>query len=204
MRWVQSAAWLAALTVALLVGADESDAWPVDGMSLGLRESNTLSNTFMSSEVMAAADDGGTVALAPRMKAQVVPPYPGGSLSGLFNRGGMLAGFAAGFLGSGLLGLLFGRGLAAGLSGVPSYLGLIFQLALLVMLGRLIWTRWRSDDALSPAGLSPRQLADPYLRSRDDLYASVDPSVSDEEFAEEAAAPSGHSSKIAESRGDSD
>jgi hypothetical protein len=199
MRWVQSAARLAALTVVLLVGADETDALPVGGMSLGHRESST----FISSGIVAAAA-GGTVALAPRMTAQVVPSYPGGSLSGLFNRGGMLAGFAAGFLGSGLLGLLFGRGLAAGLGGIPSYLGLIFQLALLVMLGRLIWTRWRSDDALSPAGLSPRQLADPYLRSRDDLYAPIDPSVGDEDLAETDGSPSVQASKVAESRGDSD
>jgi hypothetical protein len=204
MRWVQSAARLAALTVALLIGAEESDARPVDGISLGPRESNTfISSGAISSGAMAVAA-GGTVALAPQMTAQVVPSYPGGSLTGLFNRGGMLAGFAAGFLGSGLLGLLFGRGLAAGLSGVPSYLGLIFQLALLVMLGRLIWTRWRSDDALSPAGLSPRQLADPYLRSRDDLYAPIDPSVGDEAFADDEGAPSVHSSKVAESRGDGD
>ena len=199
MRWVQSAVRLAALAVVLLIGADESDARPAGGMSLGPGGSNT----FISSPVMAAAA-GGMVGLAPPMTAQVVPSYPGGSLSGLFNRGGMLGGFAAGFLGSGLLGLLFGRGLSAGLSGVPSYLGLLFQLTLLVMLCRLIWNRWRSDDALSPAGLSPRQLADPYLRSRDDLYAPVAPSASDEDLAEKDGSPSVHSSKVVEPRGGSE
>ena len=201
VRWVQSAVRLAALAVVLLIGADESDVRPVGKMSLGPRESNT----FISSAATGAVA-GGTVGFAPRMMAQVIPSYPGGSLSGLFNRGGMLGGFAAGFLGSGLLGLLFGRGLSAGLSGVPSYLGLIFQLALLVMLCRLIWTRWRFDDALSPAGLSPRQLADPYLRSRDDLYAPINPHGIDDDLgkkdlAEEVASPSVHSSKVVESRG---
>ncbi len=196
MRWVQSAARFAALAVVLLIGADESDARPAYGMSLGPSESNP----FFSSGFMAAAA-GRTVALAPRMTAQFVPSYPGGSLSGLFNRGGMLGGFAAGFLGAGVLGLLFGRGLFAGLSGIPSYLGLIFQLALLLMLGRLIWTRWRSDDAFSPAGLSPRQLADPYLRSRDDLYAPLDPSVRGDESTGKDEALSAQSSKVAESRG---
>jgi hypothetical protein len=189
MRWAQSAARLAALTVALLIGADESDARPADGTMLGRGDFGA----FISSPVTAAAADR-VGALTPRMTAQVVPSYRGGSLSALFNRGGMLGGFAAGFLGSGLLGLLFGRGLTNGLGGVPSYLGLIFQVALLLMLGRLIWTRWRSDGALSPAALSPRQLADPYLRSRDDLHAPVDPFLGDDESAETPS--SARSSKV--------
>jgi predicted lipid-binding transport protein (Tim44 family) len=196
MRWAQSVARLAALTVVLLIGADESDVRSADGMIFGRGESSTYTTSPL---IAAAASRAG--ALAPRMTAQVVPSFQGGSLSGLFNRGGMLGGFAAGFLGSGVLGLLFGRGLSSGLGGVPSYLGLIFQIALLLMLARLIWTRWRSDDALSPAGLSPRQLADPYLRSRDDLHAPLDPSVDVDEAAE-ADAPSGErASKVAESRG---
>jgi predicted lipid-binding transport protein (Tim44 family) len=193
MRWAQSVTRLAALVFVLLIGAEEGDARPVDEMSLGPRESNTL----ISSRVTAVA--ARTVALGHPMRAQVVPSYPGGSLNGLFSRGGMLGGFAAGFLGSGVLGLLFGRGLYAGLGGVPSYLGLIFQLALLLMLGRLIWRRWHSDDALSPAGLSPRQLADPYLRSRDDLYAPIDPSAGDD-FAEKDESSRLHSSKVGASR----
>jgi predicted lipid-binding transport protein (Tim44 family) len=197
MRWVQSAARLTALTAVLLLGADESDALPADGTDISRGELSA----FAASPVMVAAGDRAD-ALAPRMTAQVVPPaFQGGSLSGLFNRGGMLGGFAAGFLGSGVLGLLFGRGLTNGLGGVPSYLGLIFQIALLLMLARLIWTRWRSDDALSSPGLSPRQLADPYLRSRDDLYAPIDAFVGDGEPAE-AGAPSGESrSEVRQSRG---
>jgi predicted lipid-binding transport protein (Tim44 family) len=196
MRWAQSAARLAALTVVLLIGADDSDVQPADGMTLG----RGASSTFISSPVMAVAANS-TDALAPRMTAQIVPSFQGGSLSGLFNRGGMLGGFAAGFLGSGVLGLLFGRGLTSGLGGVPSYLGLAFQVALLLMLARLIWTRWRSDDAFGPAALSTRQLADPYLRSRDDLHAPIDPSVDDDEPAEADAPSSKRASKVAEPGG---
>jgi predicted lipid-binding transport protein (Tim44 family) len=194
MRWTQSTARLAALAVVLLIGADDGDARPVDGMTLG----RGASSTFISSPVMATAPNSAD-ALAPRMTGQIVPSFQGGSLSGLFNRGGMLGGFAAGFLGSGLLGVLFGRGLTNGLGGLPSYLGLIFQVALVLMLARLIWTRWRSDDAFSPAGLSPRQLADPYLRSRDDLHAPIDPSVDDDELAEADALSGERASKVAES-----
>ena len=66
------------------------------------------------------------------------------------------------------------QGLFGELGGVPSYLGLLFQLALVLMLCRLIWSRWHHVDLAGVAGLSPRQLADPYLRSRDDVHAGLD------------------------------
>jgi hypothetical protein len=164
-RWLQSVARFASLAAALLIGADDADVRLVDGLSFGAGGSGGFA-LFASA---AAAD---TVMGHAPVTAQAGPPvYPGGSLDGLFKGGGLLGEFAAGFLGSGLLGLLFGRGLIGGIEGVPSYLGLLFQLALLVMLGRLIWTRWRSRDANGAATLSPRQLADNYLRSRDDLHS---------------------------------
>ena len=99
-------------------------------------------------------------------------PAPGtqsGTLGELFNRPGLLGGFAAGFLGAGLLGLFFGHGLFGGLSSAASVLGLIFQLALVLLLCRLIWTWWSGRNQRAFTGLSPRQLADPYLRSRHEL-----------------------------------
>ncbi len=130
--------------------------------------------------LVAAADADGAMARHNPKRAQTLPQaVPSGSLTGLFNRGGLIAGFAAGFLGSGVLGLLFGRGLFGGLVGIPSYFGLVFQLALLAMLGRLIWMKWREGEAAKAAPISPRQLADPYLRSRDDLHAGLDPSAPD-------------------------
>ena len=65
--------------------------------------------------------------------------YPGGSLGGLFSRPGLLGGFAAGFLGSGVLGLLFGHGFVGELGSVASIIGRVFQLALIALLCRLIW-----------------------------------------------------------------
>ena len=107
-----------------------------------------------------------------RVVASLDRPAPGtqsGTLGELFNRPGMLGGFAAGFLGAGLLGLFFGRGLFGELGSTASVLGLIFQLALVLMLCRLIWTRWSGRNQRAFTGLSPRQLADPYLRSRHEL-----------------------------------
>ena len=152
-----------ALAAALLVGADDADARVVGDV-------NVASPAALVRASLVVADRS----LGRRGIALAQVPSSGGSLSDLFHRGGLLGGFAAGFLGSGLLGLLFGRGLIDGLGGVPSYLGLLFQLALIVMLCRLIWSRWHGVDLVGVAGLSPRQLADPYLRSRDDVHAGLD------------------------------
>jgi hypothetical protein len=163
LRWLQSVARFVALAAVLLMGADEADA----GAGGGGANVAWPASAVRASLVMADRGSARGVAMA-----QMVPS--GGSLSDLFHRGGVIGGFAAGFLGSGLLGLLFGRGLVGELGGVPSYLGLLFQLALVLMLGRLIWSRWRHVDLADVAGLSPRQLADPYLRSRDDVHAGLD------------------------------
>lgn len=103
------------------------------------------------------------------------PTYPGDSLGDLFNRGSLIGAFAAGFLGSGVVGLLFGHGVIGELNGVGSVLGLLFQLALIAMLARLIWTWWYDDKADASAGLSPRQLADAYGRPRQETLLNVDP-----------------------------
>jgi predicted lipid-binding transport protein (Tim44 family) len=182
LHWLQTVARLIALTAALLIGADDADARAVGGLNGG-------SPAALIRTSLVVADGGVT-----RRAALTQLPPAGGSLSDFFRRGGLLGGFAAGFLGCGLLGLLFGRGLLGGLDGVPSYLGLLFQLALLLMLGRLIWSRWRHVDFAGVADLSPRQLADPYLRSRDDVHARFD-SPSDDQ---NTASQSGRAGKVKE------
>lgn len=168
IAWIQSAARLAAVAAVLLIGAD-TDASPAEGLSFGAAESGAS----MSSPIMQAAAETALARHASMIaQAGPTPFYPDGSLSRFFNSGGLLGGFAAGFLGAGLLGVLFGRGLFGGLGSAASYIGLLFQLALWVVVGRLIWSRWRG--AAGTGALSTRQLADPYLRSRDDLHAGLD------------------------------
>jgi predicted lipid-binding transport protein (Tim44 family) len=173
--------------LALLFGADDLDVRAA-GVSFG---GGTLA--FIS---FAAADMAATPAVPPRTVPRV---NSGGTLSGLFSRGGWLGGFAAGFLGSGVLGLLFGRGAIGGLGGMASYVGLLCQLVLLAMLCRLFWTLWRSGDAAGAAALSPRQLADPYLRSRDDLRGNFDASGNGR--AEAGREPDAHSAEVTAPRG---
>jgi predicted lipid-binding transport protein (Tim44 family) len=187
--WVQTVARLAALTAALVLGADDSDARLAEGASFAPGGASVFD--------LVAATETETTRSAPMMAQTVPQTYPGGSLSGLFSRGGLIGGFAAGFLGCGVLGLLFGRGLFGELGGVASYAGLIVQLALLALLCRLIWTRWRRDDAAGIEALSPRQLADAYLRSRDDWHAGPDPSAGlDDGIAD--ADPDGRPSEAAQ------
>ena len=75
---------------------------------------------------------------------------------GFFNRPGMglFGGLAAGFLGAGLLGMLFGGGMFGGLGGLSSILGLILQIGLIVMVVRLAMSWWqrRHQSAYAGAG----------------------------------------------------
>src|SRR5262249_37320312 len=82
---------------------------------------------------------------------QATPARQPGMFGGLFNRPGFLGGLFAGFLGAGLLGLLFGHGLFGGLGGLASMFGLLLQIGLVVIVARLLWTWWqrRSQPALA-------------------------------------------------------
>jgi hypothetical protein len=116
------------------------------------------------------------------------PAHPGGSLGGLYSRRSLIGGFASGFLGAGLLSFAFGHGPLAGLGSTASYLGLLCQLALIALLGRAIWRWWSGRNAPAFAGLSPRELADPYLRSRGDMHPEVE-ALADQESANSNDAP---------------
>jgi predicted lipid-binding transport protein (Tim44 family) len=54
-----------------------------------------------------------------------------------------LRGLAAGFLGAGLLGMLFGGGLFGGLGGLSSLFGLLLQIGLIVIVVRLAMSWWQ-------------------------------------------------------------
>jgi predicted lipid-binding transport protein (Tim44 family) len=63
--------------------------------------------------------------------------------SGFFRPGTMLGGLAAGFLGAGLFGMLFGNGFLAGLGSFAGFLGLLAQILLIVIVARLAWAWWQ-------------------------------------------------------------
>jgi hypothetical protein len=164
-RWLRSLATLAALALGLLTWTEDADARFEDGLSFA------GSGAAVSTGSRLVSLDNSLFPVAAQ------PAYPGGSLGGLFNRPGLLGGFAAGFLGCGVLGLLFGHGVIDELSGMAAVLGLLFQLTLIVMLARLIWTWWHDDKVDAFAALSPRQLADAYGRPRNEALPDIDPAT---------------------------
>jgi predicted lipid-binding transport protein (Tim44 family) len=184
MRPLRMLAAYAAVAAALLLGVEDAGARLEGATSFGksgLRD-------FMFTPVEASAL---TTTAVLDHAATGPPANPGGSLGGLFSRPGLVPGFSAGFLGAGLLGLVFGHGLFGGLNGVASLFGLMLQLALLVMLARLIWSWWHGRDAPAFAGLSPRQQAEAYLRSRNDLLpGNFTPTSADDAMGDTAAMPS--------------
>jgi predicted lipid-binding transport protein (Tim44 family) len=72
--------------------------------------------------------------------------------SGFFRPGTMLGGLAAGFLGAGLFGMLFGGGFMAGLGSFAGFLGMMAQILLIVIVARLVWAWWqRRSQQPAPA-----------------------------------------------------
>lgn len=84
---------------------------------------------------------------APIGQAAARPGLLGGGLFG----GGLLGGLAAGFIGAGLFGMLFGHGMFGGMGGFASILGLLLQIALVVIVARLLFAWWQRRNSPAPA-----------------------------------------------------
>jgi predicted lipid-binding transport protein (Tim44 family) len=84
-------------------------------------------------------------------------PGLAGRPGGMFG-GGLLGGLAAGFIGAGLFGMLFGHGFMGGLGGFASFIGLLLQIGLVIIVARLAWAWWQRRSQSQPAfaGMSPR------------------------------------------------
>src|SRR5260370_12444862 len=134
-RVLVAAAIVAAATGFLASGADARIG---GGLSSGSRGSRTFAAPPSTSTSPSASPLERTVTQPnfanPRPS---LAPSPGG----FFGRSGLWGGLAAGFLGAGLFGLLFGHGFMGGLGGLVSFLGLIFQLGLIAPVAMFLW-RW--------------------------------------------------------------
>jgi predicted lipid-binding transport protein (Tim44 family) len=64
---------------------------------------------------------------------------------------GLFGGLAAGFLGAGLLGMLFGGGMFGGIGGFSSIIGLVLQIGLIVLLVRLAMSWWQRRQVAQTA-----------------------------------------------------
>jgi hypothetical protein len=191
----------AALIMSLFISAEGADAelkseWKFGG-SLARLIYMPISSTILGNDVLDTTDDvlagrdlardlAHDLADATPGKSAMLPHAAqptGGSLGGLFNRPGLVGGFSAGFLGAGVLGLIFGHGMTSELTGTASFLGLIFQITLILMLARLFWTWWRADRTAGFVDMSPRELADAYGRLRNEALPDID-GLAEPEYAE--------------------
>ncbi len=145
---VKAIAVILALALPSAIVVSSADARVGGGFSSGSRGSRTFSAPPSTSTAPGTATPFNRTFSQPGMNSTA--PMGGG----FFNRpgGGLLRGLAAGFLGAGLFGLLFGGGLFSGIGGLSSILGLILQIALVVFLVRLAMSWWQRRNAPAYAG----------------------------------------------------
>lgn len=146
--FVKTLAVVLSLAVPLVYAVSSADARAGRGMSWGSRGSRTFTPPPMTNTAPKAAQPMQRSITQPGMNNAARPGTAGG---GFFNRPGLLGGLAAGFLGAGLFGLLFGGGLFGGLGGLSSILGLILQIGLIYLLVRFAMSWWQRSNASGPA-----------------------------------------------------
>ena len=148
-RWMIA---LAAIATALVLVAADAYARPGGGFSGGSRGSRTFSappatrtapNT--AAPIQRSVTQPGSTTTAAGQATR--PGLLGGGLFG----GGLLGGLAAGFIGAGLFGMLFGHGMFGGMGGFASILGLLLQVALVVIVARLLFAWWQRRNSPAPA-----------------------------------------------------
>src|ERR1700712_2862254 len=140
---------------AITVASTAADARVGSGFSSGSRGSRTFSAPPSTSTAPSAAQ--------PFNRTMTQPGSPGmgtaagAAKGGFFNRPGMgmLGGLAAGFLGAGLLGMLFGGGMFGGLGGLSSIFGLILQIGLIIIVVKLAMNWWQRRNATASAYAGP-------------------------------------------------
>ena len=138
-------ALLAALAVMSFV-VSEADARASRGGSFGSRGARTNSAPPPTATAPSTAAPMQRTITQPNATRPSTAPAqsPGlaGRPGGLFG-GGLLGGLAAGFIGAGLFGMLFGHGFMGGLGGFASILGLLLQIGLVIIVARLAWAWWQ-------------------------------------------------------------
>lgn len=160
-RW---AALAAAAFLSVVLTASLVDARPSGGGGFGSRGMRTWSTPPATQTAPRNAAPIERSMTQPQQRpGQLAPAQnPAAQTGGMFGRPGFLGGLAAGFLGAGLLGLLFGGGFGAGLGGFASFLGLLLQIVLVVIVARLIWGFFRRRNAPAYAGAGGPSLRNAY------------------------------------------
>ncbi len=149
---------LSTILLSLAAAAAPGDAWAraAGGLSMGSRGMRSFSMpppTRTAPSYAAPFQRSMTPQPAPSF-APSAPAYGGGGFGG---RSAFSSGLMGGLIGAGIGGMLFGHGMFGGLSGGASFLGLLLQLFLLVMLGRFLWRLFVTrQPAVAGGGMFPR------------------------------------------------
>src|SRR5665811_1961960 len=142
-RWLIA---LAAIATAFVLVASDADARVGGGFSGGSRGTRTFSAPPATSTAPTAAP----IQRSMTQPGSAAPIGQAAARPGFFG-GGLFGGLAAGFLGAGLFGMLFGHGLFGGMGGFASIIGLLLQIALVVIVARLLFAWWQRRNMPAPA-----------------------------------------------------
>src|SRR5207342_3422284 len=139
------------LAVPLAISISEADARVGGGGSSGSRGSRTFSAPPSTTTAPGTAQPMNRTFTQPGNPGMGAPAAAGAAKGGFFNRPGLLGGLDAGFLGAGLLGMLFGGGMFSGLGGLSSIFGLILQIGLILIVVKLAMSWWQRRHTSAPA-----------------------------------------------------
>jgi predicted lipid-binding transport protein (Tim44 family) len=145
---VQAIAVILSLALPVMLAVSSADARIGGGLSSGSRGARTFSAPPSTSTAPGTAQPFNRTFSQPGS-----PGFGAPAGGGFFNRPGMglFGGLAAGFLGAGLLGMLFGGGMFGGLGGLSSIFGLILQIGLIIIVVRLAMSWWQRRHATASA-----------------------------------------------------
>jgi predicted lipid-binding transport protein (Tim44 family) len=155
---IKAIAVVLSLALPLMLAISAADARVGGGGSSGSRGGRTFSAPPSTSTAPNAAQPFNRTMTQPGSPGVGAPAAAGAAAKGgFFNRPGMgmLGGLAAGFLGAGLLGMLFGGGMFSGLGGLSSIIGLILQVGLIIIVVRLAMSWWQRRHATASAYAGP-------------------------------------------------
>jgi predicted lipid-binding transport protein (Tim44 family) len=154
---VKTIAIVLSLAVPVMLTVSAADARIGGGGSSGSRGARTFSAPPSTSTAPNAAQPFNRTMTQPGSPGVGAGAAAGAAKGGFFNRPGMgmLGGLAAGFLGAGLLGMLFGGGMFSGLGGLSSIFGLILQIGLIIIVVRLAMNWWQRRNATASAYAGP-------------------------------------------------
>src|SRR3954468_17781793 len=142
---VQTIAIVLSLAVPGMFAVSAADARIGGGGSSGSRGGRTFSAPPSTSTAPNAAQPFNRTMTQPGSPGMAAGAAGAAAKGGFFNRPGMgmLGGLAAGFLGAGLLGMLFGGGMFSGLGGLSSIIGLVLQIGLILIVVKLAMSWWQ-------------------------------------------------------------